>query len=421
LDIAIDEDRLPDAAARRSLMKKCGILFLSLAALFFPAALNSSDHADPIVLEVLESGITDLFAFPDGDQLIVMLNVRRALTAPPPYQLEPFEYAIYMDVHSEVTVDNAQHKARYGGTIKNPDGIKEDVTIKIRLKNDATLNSVKYDGLQNIDKIRLVTGVFDDPFIFPRFFNRNTIAMILSIPFSSFPDKDRKDWILWGTSTRLRDGVQIDHVGRSNRTQVGRFEYLNTLHPNKHVQAIEEHNRTRARIERFLMECFPPLVNAFQPLFKIRPYDHFPDVMIYTKQYEIGFPNGRKLTDDVALLTCEQGDCPLVESSYIDSDRWPRATENDRPFLKEFPYLARKWEKDEIKLPKAAEPVGVSGALGAIKDITIFSAELITMICRPIMIILIVVVIVAVIVIWLLIRWCRTSGLRADREMASEP
>src|SRR5919108_271329 len=118
--------------------------------------------------------------------------------------------------------------------------------------------------------------------IFSRFFKRNAIVMVLSIPFASFP-KDQRDWILWGTSTRIKDGVQIDHVGRSNRTQVGRFDFLNTLHPSQHVAAIEEHNRTRERIEKFLMDCFPPLVNAFQPLFKIRPFDYFPDVMIYTK------------------------------------------------------------------------------------------------------------------------------------------
>lgn len=390
-------------------MKRASILFLALTLSLLPAALDSSDHADPIVLEALEAGITDLFAFPDGDQMIVMLNVRRALTAPPPYQLEPFEYAIYMDIHNEVTLDDAQHKARYGGTIKNPKGIKEDVTIKIRLKNDATLNSVKYEGLENPDKIRLVTGVFDDPFIFPRFFKRNTIAMILSIPFSSFPNKEQKDWILWGTSTRLKDGAQIDHVGRSNRTQVGRFDFLNTLHPSRHVAAIEERNRVRQRIEKFLTDCIPPLVNAFQPLFKIRPYDYFPDVMIYTKRYPVGFPNGRRLTDDVALLTCEQGDCPLVESSYIDSDKWPRATENDKPFLKEFPYLAAPW----VVEPKPMEPIGVRGALGAIKDIAVFSAELVTAICTPIRIILIVAGLVILVILWLLFRWCRKRRLKA--------
>ena len=172
---------------RGSRMKKASILSLALALLLFPAAINSSDHADPINLEVLESGITDLFVFPDGDQMIVMLNARRALTAPPPYQLEPFEFAIYMDLHSKVTVDNKEERARYGGSIASPEGIKEDVTIKIRLKNDASLNSVKYEGLQNPDRIKVFTGVRDDPFIFPRFFKRNTIAMVLAIPFSSFP------------------------------------------------------------------------------------------------------------------------------------------------------------------------------------------------------------------------------------------
>jgi hypothetical protein len=173
------------------------MLFLGLALVFLPSALQSSDHADPINLEVLESGITDLFAFPDGDQMVVILNTRRALTTPPPYQLEPFEFAIYMDVHSKVTVDNKEERARYGGSIAIPEGIKPDVTIKIRLKSDAVLNTVKFEGLQNSDRIKLFTGVRDDPFIFPRFFKRNAIVMVLSIPFSSFL-KDQRDWILWG-------------------------------------------------------------------------------------------------------------------------------------------------------------------------------------------------------------------------------
>lgn len=386
-------------------MKKAILLSLSLALLFLPSALQSSDHADPINLEVLESGITDLFAFPDGDQMIVMLNTRRALTTPPPYQLEPFEFAIYMDLHTKVTVDNKEESARYGGSIANPEGIKPDVTIKIRLKNDATLNSVKYEGMQITDGIKLFTGVRDDPFIFPRFFKRNAIVMVLSIPFSSFP-QGQQDWILWGTSTRLKDGVQIDHVGRSNRTQQGRFDFLNTLPPSQHVAAIKAHNQTRSRIEKFLMECFPPLVNAFQPLFKIRPYDDFPDVMIYTKQYEIGFPNGRKLTDDVAALTCDQGDCPLVEGSYIDSPAWPRATVNDKPFLKEFPYLAEPWPTSP---PPPPPNVGVSGTLGALLDMAKFFNEAITKICTPVRLItagvIILVLLIIAIPVWLIARW----------------
>src|SRR5262249_50027698 len=123
-------------------MRNTKVLFLGLALLFLPSALQSSDHADPVNLEVLESGITDLFAFPDGDQMIVILNTRRALTTPPPYQLEPFEFAIYMDLHSKVTVDNPAEKARYGGAIAKPEGIKEKVTIKNRLKKQASFKRV---------------------------------------------------------------------------------------------------------------------------------------------------------------------------------------------------------------------------------------------------------------------------------------
>jgi len=398
-------------------MKKTNLLLLSLSLLVLPAALNGSDHADPINLSMseLEAGITDLFAFPDGDQMIVMLNVRRALTADKgPFNLEPFEYAIYMDVHSEVTFDNARDKAVYGGTITKPDGIKEDVTIKIRLDNDAKLaknfnnGRPKYDGLSNIDKIRVETGVFDDPFIFPRFFKRNVIAMILSIPFSSFPDKNGKDWIIWGTSTRLKDGVQIDHVGRSNRSQQGRFDFLNTLHPSKHVAAIKAHNQSRVDIEKTLMQYVPPLVNAYQPLFKIRPYDEFPDVMIYTKRYPIKFPNGRNLEDDVALLTCEQGDCALVEGAVIDSPQWPRATKNDKTFKKEFPYLADPWPASP---PPAPPNVGLRGALASLGTTTLFFKEATTNCCTQVrtavMVTIIVVILILLLLVWLIIAWRR--------------
>ena len=386
-------------------MKTATLLCLTLALLLIPAAVNSSDHADPINLEVLESGLTDLFAFPDGDQMIVILNTRRALTTPPPYQLEPFEFAIYMDLHTKVTLDNVEERARYGGSIANPEGIKEDVVIKIRLKSDAALNSVKYEGLQNTDRIKLFTGVRDDPFIFPRFFKRNCIVMVLSIPFSSFP-KDQRDWLLWGTSRRLKDGLQIDHVGRSNRSQQGRFDFLNTLHPSRHVAAIKGDNQKRMRIEKTLMEYLPPLVNAFQPLFKIRPYDEFADVMIYTNQYPIGFPNGRKLTDDVAALTCEQGDCALVEGAYIDSPQYPRATVNDKPFLKEFPYLAEPWPTSP---PPPPPQVGFSGALASLRDTVAFLMDATANCCTQVkmtgMVTIVLVILIIAIVVWLIVRW----------------
>jgi hypothetical protein len=326
-------------------MQDVRVLFLVFSLLFFPFAGHASDHADPFKIGPDEqaANLTGLFFFPEGDQLIVILDVRRSLTEAPPYILDPFEFTINMDTHSKVTFTNAQDLARYGGTIVNPDGILPDISIKIRLNNDVTVKEKTFHGLKNPENIKLYTGVRDDPFIFPRFFNVNVITMVLSIPKSSFSE-NQQNWLLWATSRRIEDGKQFDHVGRSNRTQLGRFEILNTLPPSEHVAAIKKAAESADKIQKFLQACLPPLANLNQLSgLLIRHYDYVPDVMVYTNQLKPGFPNGRRLTDDVALLTCNQGDCPLQENAFIDSKQWPRATVNDKPLLTTFPYLAEPW------------------------------------------------------------------------------
>ena len=326
-------------------MQAIRILSFIVALFFFPCAGYASDHADPFKIGPDEqaANITGLFFFPAGDQMIAILDVRRSLTAAPPYILDPFEFTINMDTHSKVTFDSAEDRARYGGTVVNPDGILPDITIKIRLNNDVTVKEKTFTGLKNPENITLYTGVRDDPFIFPKFFNVNVITMALSIPKSSF-SAAQQNWLLWATSKRIEGGKQFDHVGRSNRTQLGRFEILNTLPPSEHVTAIKKQADSIAKVQKFLQACFPPLANLNQLSgLLVRHYDYVPDVMVYSNQFEPGFPNGRRPTDDVALLTCNQGDCPLQENAFIDSKQWPRATVNDKPLLAAFPYLAEPW------------------------------------------------------------------------------
>ena len=320
--------------------------FLSLMLLLgvYSMICSASDHADPFKIsdEEQAANITGLFFFPKGDQYIVILNVRRSLTGAPPYVLEPFEFEINMDTHSEVTFDNPEDKARYGGTIVKPEGISPDVKIKLQLNNDVTVKEKLFQGLSNPEKIVLYTGVRDDPFIFPRFFKVNVISMVLSIPKTSFP-ANQKSWLLWATSKHF-GGEQFDHVGRANRTQLGRFEILNKLPPNEHVAAIKKQAESVDKLQKFLTACLPPLANLNQLSgLLVRHYDYVPDVMIFSTRFEPGFPNGRRLEDDVALLTCNQGDCPLQENAFIDTKEWPRATVNDKPLLNEFPYLAEPW------------------------------------------------------------------------------
>jgi len=320
-------------------------------------AAEASDHADPMILTDPFGNITGLFFFPKGDQMILVFNVKRALTAPKPYKVEPYTYVVHMDLHSKVTFDSAEDRARYGGTVPNPEGLKSDVTLTFHLNNDATLKDKKFEGLTNPESIRVYTGVRDDPFIFPRFFKKNVISMVLSIPMSSFPP-GQQDWILWGSV--YKDGKQIDHVGRSNRTQLGRFDSLNPLPPTEHVPEI-------MRLMKKTTDWFNtlnsyketvPAAGLVQYVLQIRKYDVATDVMIYTNRFPPGFPNGRQLPDDIVGLTCATGDCILQELAFVEGN-WPRQTVNDKPFSEDFPYLADPWPEAPEKPPatKSIKPL----------------------------------------------------------------
>jgi len=331
------------------------LILFSALLLLVPRALRASDHADPMAPTDPDSNITDLFFFPKGDQMILIFNVRRATTKPTPYSLENYDYVLHMDLKTPVTFDDKRpghegDRARYGGTIVNSELIHDDVTIKLHLNNDATLKDKSFTGLKNTDAIRVYTGVRDDPFIFPRFFKKNIVAMVLSIPKSSFPD-GQQDFILWGTTHK--GGKQMDHVGRSSRTQQGRFNDLNFLPPSEHVthlmELMKKWDMQQAFFNHFNDNMPKSLAAVIQLNLQIRKYDLAPDVMIYSSRYPVGYPNGRVLTDDVGAQTCATGDCVLQELSFIEGG-FPRQTVNDKPFLEDFPYLAEPW-------PDSPEPV----------------------------------------------------------------
>ncbi len=319
-----------------------GILFGVLFALT-PSGLRASDHADPMNLHDPEANITGLFIFPKGDQMILVFNVRRSLLNPKPYTLEPYEYVVNMDFTTPVAFDSADDRARYGGTIATPEKIHADATITVHLNNDTTLKNISYRGLKDTDRIRTYTGVRDDPFVFPRFFKKNVISMVMSVPMSSFPEGQR-DMILWGTT--WKDGKQIDHVGRSIRSQLPRFDALNTLPPSEHVaelmKLLKKWNDVFAFFNGFQEWWSKSIAALIQTNIQIRKYDLVADVMIYTNRFPPGFPNGRQLPDDVVAKVCDIGDCLLVDIAYIEGSS-PRQTVNDKPFLDAWPYLAEPW------------------------------------------------------------------------------
>ncbi len=354
----------PGTARWTTQLLRRGLLPLILLPVLFllgPSALRASDHADPAAVTEPEANITDLFFFPKGDQMILIFNVRRALTNPKPYNFMPYDYEIHMDLTTPVSVDDPKgqegNRARYGGTVLNPEKIHDDVLITLHLNDDTTLKDKSFKGaigLKNTDAIKIYTGVRDDPFIFPRFFKKNIVAMVLSIPMSSFPDGQR-DFILWGTIHK--GDKQLDHVGRSSRTQQARFDSLNFLPPSEHVAQLMKLMKKRDDQYKFFFginEYIPKNIAALIQLqFQMRKYDLVPDVMIYSNRNQVGFPNGRLLTDDVGAQTCATGDCVLQELSFIEGG-WPRATKNDKDFLDDFPYLAEPWPDSPETPPSTA-------------------------------------------------------------------
>ncbi|MEQ8764815.1 MAG: hypothetical protein RL885_12865 [Planctomycetota bacterium] len=389
--------------ASRRVFRRATVLAVALL-LWTP--LMGSDHADPIdVLRAddREPGLTDLFFFPidaegrpihqfAGDDVplaeprreprdeltpeqqsgiagyAAILCVRRELVDPESLNLEPYTYTVHWDTQSPVVFEGKEPprekgkgdrvraadipvtglsieeaRCRYGGKVLEPSKIDSSASISVGLDDGARIREVRVRGFakgdeyvqgeRNPKKISLWSGIRDDPFIFPGFFGTNVVAIVMTIPVDAFADRQR-DFLIWATSEE--DGEQVDHVGRSLRTQNPRFELLNTLPPAEHVAALkDEHEHPSLMRDVFLR------LNI-QSLFAFRAWDFVPDVMIYSRQYPVGFPNGRLPSDDVAALCAQFGDTLLLELSY-HSGRWDRRTENDKPFLADFPYLAEPW------------------------------------------------------------------------------
>lgn len=313
-----------------------------------PMAVRASDHADPVG-GAKESNLTDLFFFPQGDQFVLIFDVRPASTAPLPYDLDDLTFTVNFDFDSPLTFDNAADRARYGATIVNPGAITAEASIALGLNDDGSLREQSITGLTGVEGIRMWTGIRDDPFIFPPFFKKNVVAMVLSIPRTSFP-VGQQDFVLWATT--MKGGEQIDHVGRSIRTQLPRYSTtdINELAPKDQVPRILEATKARNKVGNFLMkyEETAAAIPLWQTTLQMKAFDPVPDVMVFTTRYPPGYPNGRLLTDDVVLQTCLAGDCLLVDLS-TSTGIWPRATMNDKPFLADFPYLAAPW-------PNAPEP-----------------------------------------------------------------
>ncbi len=262
-----------------------------------------ADHADTPLLVAVgrhDARLTDFFAFTRGENLVLILCSNPAI--PPGVSDYRFPsdltFRVAIDNDSEVSFDSPDDVATYGGTVVRPDRISEDIVLEVSFGRDGGAK-LKTEGLPGAarKRIRLFTGLRDDPFIRGPRIGRNVAAIVMELPLSAVTDL-QPTLLLWGTAKAPEiHGPISELAGRSLRSMFGENDLMNTLHPKHHAS----------------MLGVPP------------------DVMIFDTSEPAQYPNGRLLTDDVVDL--------VGDSRILDNDA-PFPTENDVRFLDDFPYLA---------------------------------------------------------------------------------
>ncbi len=290
---------------------------LIIAILFLSSALQAmgADHSDTSLH--IEEGrndarITDFYAFTRGENLVLILAVDP--TVPEGATTYKFptdvEYRINIDNDSEVTAQ---------GIILNKNDIREDIVISIRFKDDGTavingdnkfgsIFSIPFLVLfscassDDVDIVDAITNFFagprDDPFIRGPRIGKNVAAIVLEIPIDAVV-KNNNPLLIWSTTNV--DSFPGDFQERAGGPITSMLnDVLNFTHPSEDF-------------ENFSIE---------------------PDVLVLNTSLPSGFPNGRVLEDDVVDLVC-----PGVCDNIIENDE-PFPSENDVPFLDDFPFLA---------------------------------------------------------------------------------
>ena len=276
--------------------------------------VSASDHADTALLKDIgrnDARLTDFYAYTKQQNMVLVMGIDPGIKSGTSNYTFPTDvtYRFLIDTDSEVSYKDDDANRIYGGTVKEPSKIKEDIVFEITFDeyNVAELNVMGVDDNAE-SKVNIFTGLRDDPFIVSVRKGKNVAAIVLEFPVDllnlSDDDKSMSDkeyestLLLWVTSSvEVLNGNEQEFIGRAFRSTFPENDAMNTLHPRLH---------------------YSELAVA-------------PDVMFMDLSQPIGFPNGRLLTDDVVDLV---GD-PRILAIDIESP-----IENDVPFMATFPYLA---------------------------------------------------------------------------------
>ncbi len=281
-----------------------GLLVAIGVALAGMDTVRAADHGDTPLLKSLmrhDTRLAGSFAFVRDGNLVIAVTSNPAIL--PAITESKFrfptdvEFRIAIDNNSKVRFNDPEDLAKFGGTIVQPNKIKEDIFFKITF-NDDNEPKLRSNRPELVFSAMLFTGLRDDPFIRKPRIGRNIAAIVLELPLATILN-GQPTLLVWATAKAAGiNGPFQDLAGRALRSMFPENDLMNTLHPRKHFQ------------------------NLGVP----------PDVIIFDTSLPAAFPNGRELTNDVVDLV---GD-PRV----LANDGPPFPKKNDVPFLDVFPYLA---------------------------------------------------------------------------------
>jgi hypothetical protein len=263
-------------------------------------AAHASDHDDTPLLKSVgrhDARITDLFAFIRGEKLVLIVATNPAIPVGVTQYLFPddLSISIFIDTHSRVDFSDPVALATYGGTVRRPEKIRENVVFTVSFVGGVA--HLETRGLEGHEGHEAERDQRDHPFIRGPRIGRNVAAVVIEVPLEDVAEEHRPLLVWAATKVPEVDGDIADLGARSLRSQLAENLALNDLHPSLHQRQLG----------------VPP------------------DVVILDPSRPVAFPNGRELVDDVVDLV---GDARILTTDA------PFPSQNDVPFLTAFPYLA---------------------------------------------------------------------------------
>jgi hypothetical protein len=252
------------------------VVALSLSIQLLPAL--ASDHTDtPLHIDTGrdDARLTDFWSFVQQDRLVMIMGINPFLPAEVREYVFPTDvtYRFFIDRDSRVNFNDPVLNAAFGGAVANPIGIREDITFNVTFdewnRPKVDIVGPTFTERQRIrEQMRVFSGLRAEAFIFAPFVNNNIGAIVIDVPLEEIK-KDNDTLLLWVTSS-VDDfaGPFQELAGRTLYSQFDEKLALNFIHPSQHRAALG--------------------IN--------------PDLIILNTAARSGFPNGRRLQDDIVDL-----------------------------------------------------------------------------------------------------------------------